>query len=94
MNPFMKTAKKIWPILVLALFFDFPVKAQQQPASQQRNRAFDIWDPTDEGMKTGPAVGETIPGFEAMDQNGRLARFQDIVGPNGAVILFHRSADW
>jgi hypothetical protein len=94
LNPFMKTANKTWSILLLALLLAFPVRAQQQPASQQRNRAFDSWDPTDEGMKSGPAVGETIPGFEALDQNGRPVRFQDIAGPNGAVILFHRSADW
>jgi len=85
----MKKTRKIWPVfLLLSLLFVLPLKAQQQ------NQDFDRWDPTDDDMKTGPAVGETIPEFEATDQNGSLIHFQDIAGPNGAVILFHRSADW
>jgi len=65
-----------------------------QMVAQQQNPTFDKWDPTDDGMKTGPAVGETIPEFAAEDQNGKLISFEDIKGPKGAVILFHRSADW
>lgn len=65
-----------------------------QAAAQQQNQIFDKWDPTDDGMKTGPAVGEVIPEFSAEDQNGKPISFEDIKGPNGAVILFHRSADW
>ncbi len=48
----------------------------------------------DEGMVTGPKIGERIPDFAALDQNGALLGFDDIKGPNGAMILFHRSADW
>ena len=48
----------------------------------------------DEGMVTGPEIGERIPDFTALDQNGSLLDFDDIKGPNGAMILFHRSADW
>lgn len=47
-----------------------------------------------ENFRTGPAVGELIPAFEAPDQNGMLRNFDSIKGPRGAVILFHRSADW
>ena len=65
-----------------------------QTAAQQQDQIFDKWDPTDDGMQTGPAVGETIPEFEAEDQNGKLISFEDIKGSNGAIILFHRSADW
>ena len=72
----------------------FPAQVQQKTENQQRQKSFDPWDPTDAGMKTGPAVGETIPHFSAMDQSGRLVRFQDVKGQKGAVILFHRSADW
>ena len=48
----------------------------------------------DEGMVTGPKIGERIPDFTALDRNGVLVGFDDIKGPNGAMILFHRSADW
>jgi hypothetical protein len=34
----------------------------------------------------GPAVGEAIPAFELVDQEGRR--------PKGLVLVFFRSADW
>lgn len=43
---------------------------------------------------TGPAVGERIPAFEGVDQNGRARDFESLAGPNGLLLLFHRSADW
>ena len=45
-------------------------------------------------IKTGPAVGERIPSFRAIDQNGETRDFESIRGPKGALILFFRSADW
>ncbi len=45
-------------------------------------------------VKTGPAIGEHIPPFRAVDQNGRWLDFDAIKGPHGAVLVFHRSADW
>ena len=45
-------------------------------------------------MVSGPEIGETLPDFEAYDQNGNLVGLDDVVGPNGAVVVFHRSADW
>jgi len=81
--------KKIFPVLlIILLLIALPAAAQQQ------GQTFDTWDPTDKDMKTGPDIGEVIPDFEAEDQNGKLTSFKDIVGPNGALILFHRSADW
>jgi len=49
---------------------------------------------TDQGVKTGPAVGEKIPAFQAVDQHGKLRSFNDLKGPRGLVLLFVRSADW
>ena len=43
---------------------------------------------------TGPAVGQQIPDFTAPDQNGRLQSLKTIIGPKGAMLVFHRSADW
>jgi peroxiredoxin len=45
-------------------------------------------------LNTGPAVGEKIPQFEAVDQSGRRQTFDSLRGPNGLLLLFHRSADW
>ena len=45
-------------------------------------------------MVSGPDIGEPIPEFEGYDQNGNLVDLDGVMGPNGAVIVFHRSADW
>ena len=45
-------------------------------------------------LTTGPEIGERIPHIEAVDQHGQRRDFDGIVGPNGAMILFYRSADW
>ena len=55
---------------------------------------FTIVEPQDENMLTGPELGERIPAFSALDQHGVPKSFEDIVGPNGAMIIFYRSADW
>lgn len=49
---------------------------------------------TDQGVKTGPAVGEKIPAFQAVDQHGRRRSFEDLRGPRGLVLMFVRSAEW
>jgi len=46
------------------------------------------------GMVSGPEIGQRIPDFEAYDQNGNLVGLDDVMGPNGAMVVFHRSADW
>jgi hypothetical protein len=43
---------------------------------------------------TGPEVGQKIPSFSALDQRGKMQDFNSIRGPNGAMIVFFRSADW
>jgi hypothetical protein len=42
----------------------------------------------------GPQVGERVPAFSLPDQNGQIQTQESILGPNGAILLFHRSADW
>ncbi len=42
----------------------------------------------------GPQVGERVPDFSLPDQNGDLWTLNSIMGPNGALLLFHRSANW
>jgi len=42
----------------------------------------------------GPQVGEQVPDFQLPDQFGEMRNLDSIMGPNGAMLLFHRSADW
>ncbi len=42
----------------------------------------------------GPQIGDQVPDFRLSDQFGELQNLESIMGPNGAMILFHRSADW
>ena len=42
----------------------------------------------------GPQVGEQVPDFSLPDQNGKVWTRDSILGPNGALVLFHRSASW
>jgi hypothetical protein len=47
-----------------------------------------------DGYLTGPEIGETVPDFSLGDQNGRRWALSDLMGPNGLLLVFSRSADW
>ena len=47
-----------------------------------------------QNIKTGPDVGQPVPAFSAQDQEGRNQTLKSIMGPNGAMLVFFRSADW
>lgn len=42
----------------------------------------------------GPQVGGLVPDFSAPDQFARTQTLKSIMGPNGAILFFNRSADW
>ena len=42
----------------------------------------------------GPKIGENVPEFTLPDQQGIQQTLESIMGPNGAMLLFHRSASW
>ena len=44
--------------------------------------------------KLGPKVGERVPDFELKDQSGKTRNLDSIMGPQGAMLVFIRSADW
>jgi hypothetical protein len=44
--------------------------------------------------RTGPAVGEKAPYFALTDQHGHTRTLDNLVGPNGLLLVFSRSADW
>ena len=47
-----------------------------------------------EVSRFGPTVGEAVPDFSLVDQNGQQQTLKSILGPNGAMLVFNRSADW
>ena len=47
-----------------------------------------------QSIKTGPEVGEQVPAFSAIDQDGRKQTLESIMGTKGAMLVFFRSADW
>ena len=59
-----------------------------------QDTGFDEIPDSSANWTTGPEVGDTIPDFAALDQNGVRRSFDDIKGPNGALVFFFRSADW
>lgn len=81
---FINCASGLLPVLLLSVC-TLPVLAEDIFTDVRR---------ADANMTTGPEVGERIPMFAATDQNGVRRSFADIKGPNGAMILFYRSADW
>ena len=44
--------------------------------------------------RIGPQVGDIVPDFSAVDQFGRAQTLRSILGPNGAMLVFNRSAEW
>lgn len=57
-----------------------------------------LWDQfvaaQNDGLKTGPKVGEKVPDFTLPDQNGKQWALNDLMGPKGLLLVFTRSADW
>lgn len=70
--------------MISLLIMPRPLLAQGKQTSEAEKSAF----------ATGPEVGQKIPYFRALDQNGKLQNFNSIRGPKGAMIVFLRSADW
>jgi peroxiredoxin len=46
------------------------------------------------GIAQGPDIGQKLPSFRLPDQHGRMQTFESVRGPNGAMLVFYRSADW
>jgi hypothetical protein len=44
--------------------------------------------------RLGPQVGQPVPDFALQDQRGERRMLKSILGPNGALLVFFRSADW
>ena len=42
----------------------------------------------------GPQVGDVAPSFSLTDQTGAARDLASLMGPNGLMLVFSRSADW
>jgi len=49
---------------------------------------------TNDHYATGPEPGRRIPDFALPDQHGISRSLADLTGPNGLLLVFHRSANW
>ena len=70
---------------LLALSPAFGVAARQPPNRPAATVDLDT---------LGPQVGDSLPAFSLRDQGGQERSLKSLLGPNGAVIVFYRSADW
>jgi hypothetical protein len=73
-------------IILTSLVYLIPFGATAADEVQSRS-AIDV-------ASLGPQVGELVPAFSLPDQHGQIQTLESILGPNGAILLFHRSADW
>jgi hypothetical protein len=72
---------KSYALLFLFLFLSRLGFAQEVTVPE---KAFDV----------GVRVGEKIPPFRLVSQNGKELDFNAVKGPKGLALLFFRSADW
>lgn len=42
----------------------------------------------------GPQIGASVPDFSLVDQFGATRDLDSLMGPNGLMLVFSRSADW
>ena len=71
-------------LLAPALIFGVDVRAQTAGAVGL----------TVDATKLGPQVGDRVPDFSLIDQHGQRRTLASLMGPNGLVLAFNRSADW
>jgi cytochrome oxidase Cu insertion factor (SCO1/SenC/PrrC family) len=78
------------PALMLSVGLLVLGPAMARAGDQQANSAARMVD-----VETvGPKVGQALPDFSLPDQHGQMRSLKSLLGPNGAVIVFVRSADW
>ena len=47
-----------------------------------------------DGYQTGPEIGDKVPDFTLPDQHGESWALAELMGSNGLLLVFSRSADW
>jgi hypothetical protein len=54
----------------------------------------DFVEAQNDGYRTGPEIGEKVPDFSLPDQHGKSWALAELMGPEGLLLVFSRSADW
>jgi hypothetical protein len=75
------TTRFLTSALILLMFVTPPVLARQP------SQKIDV-------SRLGPQVGQMVPDFRLQDAQGKVWTRDSIMGPNGAMLVFSRSADW
>ena len=78
-----------WPVALLAAVAVLP-QVLAEAARQQTPAASSLPDV----QKLGPQVGRRVPEFTLVDQTGQPRTLASVMGPNGVMLVFFRSADW
>ena len=76
--------------MILVMFFAMTSGYLHSQPPAERNRLSDA----ELGFSTGPAIGATVPDFTLPDQYGQSRNLTNLVGRNGAILNFFRSASW
>src|SRR5271163_3066389 len=63
-------------------------------ADIQTSEWLDFVQAQNDDARTGPAIGEKVSDFTLPDQTGRLWSLEELMGRNGLMLIFSRSADW
>ena len=67
-------------------------------AAGGKDIAPDAWrefvEAQNDGYRTGPEIGDKVPDFTLPDQHGKSWALADLMGSNGLLVVFSRSADW
>jgi hypothetical protein len=58
------------------------------------NDWLDFVQAQNDDYKTGPAIGQKVPDFALTDQHQQIRNLQNLMGTNGLLLIFSRSADW
>ncbi len=66
-------------LFTCAVLCTFAIAARAQPTDVSR---------------VGPQVGSRVPAFTAVDQFGKTRTLASLMGPDGLMLVFFRSADW
>ena len=84
----MTSMKRLWTVCAATILGGTLVSAVPPPQGAAPPR-----QPVDVA-RLGPQAGERVPDFTLTDQNGKSWTLQSLMGTNGVMLVFFRSADW
>ena len=84
------TSRPGWALIAVFAFASQTLGVAARARSPQATQSVAVPD-----VRTlGPQIGERVPDFTLMDQHGRPRSLASLIGPQGLMLVFYRSADW